>query len=45
MSPKYMFWVAFEIQKKKRFAKENLPTNQLKTTKTSVEKGAKDRSW
>ena len=31
MSPKCMFWVAFEIQKKKKkVCKENFPTNQLK---------------
>ena len=35
MSPKCMFWVAFEIskKKKKRFVKENFPTNQLKPLK------------
>lgn len=46
MSPKCMFWVAFEIQKKKkRVCKGKLSHQSVKTPpKTSVEKWAKDRS-
>ena len=46
MSPKCMFWVAFEIpkKKKKKVCKEKLSHQSVKTPRTSVEKWAKDRS-